>query len=101
MKPIFLTLILVLFVSCASTKKSESIGEYVDNSAISSKIKTKLISEDNISSTSIDVETYKGHVILSGFVDNEVQKQKALKLAKETKGVVAVKDALIVKTTIK
>ncbi len=101
MKIFFIASALVVLVSCASTEKRESLGEYVDNSAISSKIKTKLISEDNISSTSIDVETYKGHVILSGFVDNEVQKQKALKLAKETKGVVEVKDALIVKTTIK
>jgi osmotically-inducible protein OsmY len=94
----FIILSLSMFLlSCSSTKERESFGEYVDNSAISTKVKSKLLSTSKVSSTSIDVESYKGVVILSGFVSSEEEKEKALDVAKNTKGVRMVKDALFVK----
>ena len=97
----FIILSLSMFLlSCSSTKDRESFGEYVDNSAISTKVKSKLLATKKVSSTSIDVESYKGVVILSGFVSSDDEKETALDVAKNTKGVRMVKDALFVKSTL-
>jgi osmotically-inducible protein OsmY len=100
MKLILITTLIVLIASCSSTPNAESTGEYVDNSTISMKIKSKLLSTNATPGTSIDVESYKGIVLLSGFVDTKDQKERALKIAKETKGVKEVKDSLYVKSEV-
>ncbi len=72
MKTLILTSILALtLTSCSSTSTTESTSEYVDNAAITTKVKSKLVSNDIMSASNIEVESYKGTVILAGFVKTE------------------------------
>ena len=96
--PFLLVLMLMAtFVSCASTPKQESTGEYVDDSVITTKIKSLLAADDFLKSFQISVETYKGIVQLSGFVSSQNLIDKAGQIAGSVKGVTAVKNNLIVK----
>jgi hyperosmotically inducible protein len=90
-------LLSVFLVGCSSTTKQESTGQYIDNSAITLKVKSKLATDPDISSFPITVNTYKGVVQLSGFVDSYMQENKAVSIAKSVPGVVDVQDSLIVK----
>ena len=67
---LFLAVILVTAVGCASTSKQESTGEYVDDSVITAKVKTAIFNEPTLKSAEINVETFKGNVQLSGFVSS-------------------------------
>ena len=90
-------MMIVAFVACASTPKQESTGEYVDDSVITTKIKTELANDEFLKSFQISVETRKGIVELSGFVDSQKAKDKAGQIARGVGGVKSVKNALIVK----
>jgi len=93
-------LVLVLmatFVACASTPKQESTGEYVDDSVITTKVKSLIAADDFLKSFQISVETYKGIVQLSGFVSSQNLVDKAGQIARSVKGVRSVKNDLIVK----
>ncbi len=85
------------FLGCASTAKHESTGQYVDNSVITSKVKAAIFGEPTLKSMQITVESFKGEVQLSGFVDSAASAQKAAELARGVEGVVSVKNDLIVK----
>jgi osmotically-inducible protein OsmY len=95
----FLVVLMMIaaFVACASTPKQESTGEYVDDSVITSKVKTLLANDDFLKSFQISVESRKGIVELSGFVDSQKAKDKAGQIARGVDGVKSVKNALIVK----
>jgi osmotically-inducible protein OsmY len=90
-------MMIVTFVACASTSKQEGAGEYVDNSVITSKIKSQLAADDFLKSFDIGVETYKGIVQLSGFVDSQRAVDKAGQIARGVEGVKSVKNNLRVK----
>ncbi len=92
-----LVMLMVAFVSCASTSKQESTGEYVDDSVITTKVKALLSEDDFLKSFQIGVETYKGTVQLSGFVGSEKAVDKAGEIARSVKGVKSVKNDMIVK----
>jgi osmotically-inducible protein OsmY len=85
------------FVACASTSKQESTGEYVDDSVITTKVKSLLAADDFLKSFEISVETYKGSVQLSGFVNSQQAVDNAGEIARSVKGVKSVKNDLIVK----
>jgi osmotically-inducible protein OsmY len=85
------------FVACASTPQQSSTGEVVDDSVITTKIKTQLASDEFLKSFQISVETRKGIVELSGFVDTQNAKDKAGQIARGVEGVKSVRNALIVK----
>ena len=72
-------------------------GRIAADSAITTKVKTSLLTEKGIPSTAISVETYEGIVQLSGFVDNAATKEKAGKVASGVSGVKSVKNNLAVK----
>jgi osmotically-inducible protein OsmY len=84
-------------VACASTSKQSSTGEYVDDSVITTKVKSLLAEDDFLKSFKISVETYKGTVQLSGFVNSQQAVDKAGQIASSVKGVQSVKNDLIVK----
>jgi len=95
---IILMLTLIAFLgSCASTKKKESPGDYIDDSVITTKVKSQLAGDDFLKSFQISVETRKGIVQLSGFVDSKDAVKKAGKIADGVQGVVKVENDLIVK----
>jgi osmotically-inducible protein OsmY len=95
------SLILIVFIAallaCASTSKKESTGEYVDDSVITTKVKSQLAADDFLKSFQISVETFKGTVQLSGFVNTIKAVDKADEIARSVKGVRYVKNDLIVK----
>jgi hyperosmotically inducible protein len=82
---------------CASTPTRESTGQYVDDSVITAKVKSALLGDAAVKSSEIKVETFKGVVQLSGFVDTSDQKSAAGKDASAVTGVKDVKNTLIVK----
>ena len=92
-----LLMLIATFVACASTSKQESAGEYVDDSVITTKVKSLLAADDFLKSFSISVETYKGVVQLSGFVNSQKAVDTAVQIARSVKGVTSVKNDLIVK----
>ena len=92
-----LIMFIAALVACASTAKKESTGEYVDDSVITTKVKSLLAEDDFLKSFQISVETYKGIVQLSGFVNSRQAVDKANQIAYSVKGVKSVKNDLIVK----
>jgi osmotically-inducible protein OsmY len=90
-------MLIATFVACASTSKQESTGEYVDDSVITTKVKSLLAADDFLKSFDISVETYKGTVQLSGFVNSQQAVDKAGQITRGVKGVKSVKNDLIVK----
>jgi len=89
--------LIAVFLGCASTSKREGTGEYLDDSAITTKVKAAIFSEPTLKVFQINVETFKGEVQLSGFVDSAQSVQKAGEVARGVKGVKSVKNNLIVK----
>jgi osmotically-inducible protein OsmY len=94
----FMLVVLITgFAACASTSKQEGAGEYVDDSVITTKVKSQLAADDFLKSFEISVETYKGIVQLSGFVGSQQAIDKAGQIARSVKGVKSVENDLNVK----
>ena len=93
----FLLMLIMIFSACASTSKQESTGEYLDDSVITTKVKSLLAADDFLKSFQIGVQTYKGEVQLSGFVGSQNAIDKAEEITRSVKGVQSVKNDLIVK----
>ena len=91
----FLVLLMLIatFAACAPTR-----GEYVDDSVITTKVKSLLAEDDFLKSFQISVETYQGNVQLSGFVNSQKAVDKAGQIVSSVKGVKSIKNNLIVKT---
>ena len=99
---VFIRYVLVLmliatFVSCASTSQQSSTGEYIDDSVITTKVKSLLAADDFLKSFDISVETYKGAVQLSGFVSSQAAVDKAVQITRGVGGVKSVRNNLIVR----
>jgi osmotically-inducible protein OsmY len=90
-------LLIVGLAACASTSKQSSVGEYVDDTVITTKVKSLLAADDFLKSFEISVETYKGVVQLSGFVASQDAVNKAVEIARSVQGVASVKNDLNVK----
>ncbi|HEX9156738.1 MAG TPA: BON domain-containing protein [Syntrophales bacterium] len=89
--------LIAVFVGCASTPTREGTGEYVEDSAITTKVKAAILAESSLKVFQINVETFKGEVQLSGFVDSSKSVSKAGEVARGVTGVKSVKNSLIVK----
>ena len=82
---------------CASTPTRESTGEYVDDSTITAKVKAALVKDPIVKARDVKVETFKGVVQLSGFVNSEAERTQAGAVAASVNGVVSVKNDVAVK----
>jgi len=92
-----IALMLTAVVGCASTSKSEGTGEYVDDTVITTKVKTAIFNEPTLKSAEINVETFRGAVQLSGFVSTQGNIYKAAEIARSIKGVKSVKNDMRLK----
>jgi osmotically-inducible protein OsmY len=72
----------------------KTIGETIDDTTITTRVKTSMLNDPGIGGASIDVDTYKGVVTLSGRVKSQAEHDQALALARKVDGVTDVKDAL-------
>lgn len=82
---------------CAATATHDSTGQYVDDTVITTKVKSALLADEAVKSFAVSVETMKGTVQLSGFVNTAVQKRAAGNDAAAVEGVKRVQNNLIVK----
>jgi len=100
-KRIFAGLLLVGWIAgssgCAGTSTRESTGEYIDNSVLTSKVKAAIFNDPMLKVLQINVETFKGVVQLSGFVDSPEAAARAVEVARSVDGVKAVKNKMSVK----
>lgn len=94
---VLLAITLVSVVGCASTSRQEGAGEYVDDTVITTKVKAAIFNEPTLKSTEINVETFKGVVQLSGFVNSQADISKAVSLTCSVNGVTGVKNDMRLK----
>lgn len=94
---LFFAVALSVLVGCASSSKQESTGQYLDDSAITTKVKAAIFNEPTLKSAEINVETYKGRVQLSGFVSSQENINKAVEVTRAVTGVTSVKNDMRLK----
>ena len=95
------TLVAIAFMAmalgCASTAKQEGTGEYIDDTVVTAKVKAAIFNEPTLKSAEINVETFKGVVQLSGFVNSREDVNKAVAVARQVPGVASVKNDMRLK----
>lgn len=84
-------IMLVFLVACASGPGQTGTGEYIDDSVITTKVKAAIFNEPTLKSAEINVETFKGVVQLSGFINSSADMTKAVEVARSVNGVKSVK----------
>jgi len=94
------TLFFIIFaffaVACSSTKTQESTGQYIDDTVITTKVKSALLADTGLSVYDINVKTYKGTVLFSGFVDSQKLADQAAADTRQVTGVRMVKNNLLI-----
>jgi osmotically-inducible protein OsmY len=88
-----------LQTGCAGTATRESTGEYIDDATITTKVKAAFVKDPVVKALDVKVDTFKGAVQLSGFVDNQEQKARAEQVAAGIQGVTSVRNNITLKTT--
>ena len=92
---------LLALAACAGTSTQQSTGESFDDRLITNNVRTALINERGVASTQIHIETFRGVVQLSGFVDTQDIAARAVNAARHVSGVKAVANNMTVKSDIK
>ena len=97
----FLTFVFALLLAtlfgCAGTSTKEGTGEYVDDTVITTKVKAAIFNEPSLKSAEINVETFKGTVQLTGFVNSRADINKAVEVARGVAGVTSVRNDMRLK----
>ena len=88
---------LLVTAGCAVTRGQETVGAYVDDAAITTAVKAKMVENKDVDAAAIKVETLNGTVMLSGFAKNSLEKSTAESIAMRTKGVKTVKNEIAVR----
>jgi osmotically-inducible protein OsmY len=84
-------------VGCAATSTQESTGQYMDDTAITTRVKAAIFNDASLKSAEINVETFKGVVQLSGFVNSAADIQRAVSVVQGLSGVRSVKNDMRLK----
>ena len=82
---------------CAVTRGQESVGAYVDDTTITTKVKSRFVENKDVDASSIRVETLNGTVMLSGFAKDATEKATAGAIARKVNGVRSVKNEIAVR----
>jgi osmotically-inducible protein OsmY len=83
---------------CAVSRGQSTVGEYIDDTAITTAVKAKFVESKAVDAVAISVETLNGEVVLSGFAKSSTEKATAESLARQVKGVRSVKNTLAVRS---
>ena len=94
---VFLAVTLATMMGCAATSTRESTGEYVDDAAVTAKVKAAMLDQPSLKSFAIHVATVRGTVYLSGVVGSRSSIDEAVRIARGIAGVKAVKNDLRVR----
>jgi osmotically-inducible protein OsmY len=92
-----IALTLVTVTGCAVTRGQQTAGAYVDDTAITASVKTRMLEDERVAGTSVTVETLNGTVMLSGFAKSQAEKAAAESIARKVDGVRAVKNEITVR----
>jgi len=90
-------ILLASLLGCAGTSTKEGTGEYFDDTVITTKVKAAIFNEPSLKSAEINVETFKGTVQLSGFVNSRADIDKAAQVARGVNGVKSVRNDMRLK----
>ena len=90
-------LVLLTASGCAVTRGQETVGAYVDDTTITTQIKSRYIENRDVDASSIRVETLNGTVMLSGFAKNSTEKSTAEGIARNVNGVKSVRNEIAVR----
>ena len=88
---------LLATTGCAVTRNQESVGAYIDDTAITTAVKGRMVDNKNVDASSISVETLNGTVMLAGFAKSSAERSVAESLAWKTEGVKVVKNEIAVR----
>lgn len=86
---------LAITAGCAVTRDQETMSAYIDDSVITTRVKSRFFDDKSVDGTAVSVETLNGTVVLSGFAKNANEKKMAEAIAWKVKGVKAVKNDLV------
>ena len=92
-----MALTLITVTGCAVSRGQQTPGAYLDDSAITASVKTRMLDNSEVAGTSITVETLNGNVMLSGFAKNQTEKDTAGTIARNVDGVRSVKNEITVR----
>lgn len=89
-----------LFVlpGCAVTRGQSTVGEYIDDTAVTTAVKAKFVESKAVDAAAISVETLNGTVMLSGFAKTSTERAMAESLARSVKGAKAVTNSIQVRS---
>ena len=87
----------IVSTGCSVIRGQETTGAYIDDAAITTSVKTKLIEDKTVDAGAVKVETLNGTVALSGFAKSNTEKAQAEFIARNTKGVREVRNNLTVR----
>ena len=85
--------------ACTSTPTQQPAGEAIEDGVVTAKVKAALVQDPITKAHNINVETFKGQVQLSGYVENDEARTRALQVARDVAGVRKVTDAMQVRET--
>ena len=88
---------LITATGCAVTRGQETVGAYVDDTTITTQVKSRFIENTDVDASSIRVETLNGTVMLSGFAKNSTERETAESIARKVNGVKSVKNEIAVR----
>ena len=90
-------IVLLTTAGCAVTRGQETTGAYIDDAALTTRIKARFIENKQVDAASIKVETLNGTVMLSGFAKSSVERSTAENIARGVNGVKSVKNEIAVR----
>jgi hyperosmotically inducible protein len=90
-------LAIVQITGCAVARDQQTVGSFMDDTAITTKVKARFAEDPAVSAMAINVETLKGTVQLSGFAKSEAERNAAGRIAASTQGVKSVKNDIVVR----
>lgn len=93
----FAAVLLITTSGCAVTRGQETVGAYIDDSAITASVKTQLFDNKVVDGSAVSVETLNGTVMLSGFAKSAAERSTAESVTRNVKGVRAVKNELAIR----
>lgn len=91
------SLVFATLLGCNAASKKETTAEYIDDSYLTTKVKAAILRDPTLKSSEINVETYKGAVQLSGFVNSRSDINRAVEVTRTVRGVKAVRNDMQVK----
>src|SRR3970040_1735971 len=97
-RSLLVLLVIAVIAGCAASRTQESTGEYFDDSTVTAKVKAAILGDPALKVLQINVETFKGVVQLSGFVNSPQAVSRAVEVTRGVSGAESVKNNLLVKT---